>query len=81
MNDMKLLPLHQFPLIEDFQVILEEMRDTKERDFFGYHVRFHSSSRGYIASFPWWDCAEKDMRRDDFSTPLGDFMTPFSDLE
>src|SRR5215467_194776 len=59
--DMTQLPLHQFPLIEDFQVILEDMRDSQGQSFFGYHVHFYSPSRGYIASFPWWDNAEKDL--------------------
>jgi hypothetical protein len=80
--DMKQLPLHEFLLIEDFQVILEEVRPAKKkRSTLGYHIRFFSPSRGYIANFPWWDDVEKGMLRDDFSIPLGDFMTPFSDLE
>jgi hypothetical protein len=79
---MKKLPLQQFPLIENFQVILEEMRKTQEqKSLLGYHVCFSSPSRGYIANFPWWDHVEKEMRRDDFSIPLGDFKKPFLDLE
>src|SRR5690348_13360364 len=75
---MKQLPLDQFPLIEDFQVILEDMRDTQEeQSCFGYHVLFYSPCHGYVASFPWWDFAEKDLCREDFSIPLGDLMTPF----
>lgn len=68
---IKQLPLNQFPLIENFQVLLEKMTNSQGQSFFGYHVTFYSPSRGYIARFPWWDNAEKDLRRDDFSIPLG----------
>ncbi len=85
--DMQRLPLHTFPLIQDFEVLLEKMEVLPEdgtgsrRCPFGYHVCFFSSSRGYIASFPWWDHAELDLRREDFSLPLGDLNHPYSDLE
>lgn len=79
--DMRHLPLHLFPLIEDFQVILEEMRDDGGRALSGYHIHFMSPSHGYIASFPWWDHAEHELQREDFSIPLGDFAVPFSDVE
>ena len=51
------------------------------RNSFGYQVYLYSPSRGYIASFPCWNHVEKDMRRGDFSIPLGDLMAPFSDVE
>ena len=62
-------------------MILEELKDAQGRSSFGYQVYFYSPSRGYVASFPYWDHIDKDMRGDDFSIPLGDLMTPFSDLE
>jgi hypothetical protein len=68
-------PLADFPLIEDFEVQLESY--TKAPDF-GYHIHFFSPSRGYMASFPWWDGAERALIRDDFTIPLGH---PFSDVE
>ncbi len=81
-RDMKQLPLDQFPLIEDFQVILEEVRTTQEqKSSLGYHVCLSSPSRGYIATFPWWDHVEKEMRRDTFSIPLGDLKKPFDDQD
>lgn len=78
---IKQLPLDQFPLIENFQVLLEKMTNSQEQSIFGYHVTFYSPYRGYIARFPWWDNAEKDLRREDFSIPLGSFKKPFVDLE
>ncbi len=79
--DRKRLLSQPFPLVEDFQVILEESKDTQGRSSFGYQVYFYSPSRGYIASFPYWDHVDKDMCGDNFSIPLGDVATPFSDLE
>ena len=81
------LPLHTFPLIEDFEVLLEKMEVVPEqgkgskRCPFGYQVLFFSSPRGYIANFPWWDHAEQDLRREDFSVPLGTLNRPHSDFE
>jgi hypothetical protein len=85
--DAKTFPLQKFPLIEDFEVILERMEIVPEnakgasRIPFGYHVYFFSPSRGYIAGFPWWDHAEKDLQRDTFTIPLGDFQHPYTNLE
>jgi len=86
-EDMGNLPLHMFPLIADFEVLLEKMEvlpagGTGDRRCpFGYHIYFFSSPRGYIASFPWWDHAEQDLRREGFSVPLGTLDQPYSDLE
>ncbi len=86
-EDMGDLPLHMFPLIADFEVLLEKMEVLPEegtgnrRCPFGYQIHFFSSPRGYIASFPWWDHAEQDLRREGFSVPLGTLSQPYSDLE
>lgn len=69
-------PLDEFPLIEDFEVLLEFYYSD-----FGYHVRFFSSVRGFIASFPWWDHAEHSLIKDGFTIPLGSFEHPAHDVE
>ena len=69
--------LDEFPLIEDFEVHLS---DTGY-DHFGYHIDFFSRSRGYIASFPWWDHAEVDLLQENFQIRIGDFQKAFIDLE
>ncbi len=79
--DMARLPLDAFPLIEDIEVRLEAMRDGGGRARFGYTVRFFSPALGYVASFPWWDHAERDLARADFAIPLGSFVHPFMDTE
>lgn len=73
-----LAPLDQFPLIEDFEVRLEAYEDSPD---FGYHLRFFSPSRGYVASFPWWDFVERKLIRDDFKIYMGDLQKPVSDVE
>ncbi|MEO8609177.1 MAG: hypothetical protein ABI690_14905 [Chloroflexota bacterium] len=69
-------PLAAFPLIEDFEVRLENDTDYS----FGYHLCFMSVSRGYLAHFLWWDHVENDLIRDTFAIPLGDFSHPFDDV-
>jgi hypothetical protein len=78
--DLENAPLADFPLIEDFEVRLEEFRESG-KSWFGYHLFLFSRLRGYIAGFPWWDHAERDLARDDFRIPLGDFEHPYSDIE
>ncbi|HTI14315.1 MAG TPA: hypothetical protein VL461_07055 [Dictyobacter sp.] len=86
-ENMEDLALHTFPLIEDFEVLLEKMEivpeQSKERKRcpFGYQICFFSAPRGYIATFPWWDHVEKDLRCEGFSIPLGTLNQPYSDLE
>ena len=77
---MENLPFADFPLIDDFEVRLEEVK-TSCRSAFGYHARFFSRTRGYIADFPWWDHAERNLIRDDFQIPMGDLQKPFYDLD
>jgi hypothetical protein len=65
-KNMKGLPLKSFPLIHDFQIVLESVIDETGISTFGYHVMFFSPTLGYIASFPWWDNANHDLAKDEF---------------
>ncbi len=56
-------PLEDFPLIEDFEIVLEQSRGASS----GYHLAFFSEQRGYIASFPCWDHVELDLYRPSFN--------------
>lgn len=47
-------PLEAFPLIDDFEIVLERSRGTS----LGYQLAFFSEKRGYLAGFPWWDHVE-----------------------
>src|ERR1700694_1760297 len=70
------LDLRDFPIIGDFTI---EMRESDE---FGQHVHFVSPSRGELASFPYWDNVERDMRHflaDD--VPLGSIEEPVDDYD
>jgi hypothetical protein len=74
------LPLLDFPLIDNFEVWLESMSVAGEA-LFGFHVHFYSASRGYVATFPWWDHVERDLIRDDYQFPVADSRNTFYDLE
>lgn len=63
---MESLPLNAFPLIDDFEIKLEDTIDETGNSVFGYQVRFFSPTLGYIASFPWWDNATHDLVKDEF---------------
>lgn len=65
-KNMKLLSLEKFPLIEDFEIVLESAIDENGISLFGYQVKFFSPILGYIASFPWWDHASCDLAKDEF---------------
>ncbi len=65
-KDMKALPLEDFPLIEDFEIVLESAIDETGNSMFGYQVSFFSLTLGYIASFPWWDNVNHDLARKEF---------------
>ncbi len=66
LRNIKALPLENFPLIEDFEIVLESMVDETGNSIFGYHVMFFSPTYGYIASFPWWDNVTRDLASDEF---------------
>ena len=63
------LPLEDFPLIDDFEIVLEQIRGFSR----GYELAFFSEKRGYIASFPYWDHVELDLYRPSFIMPYEDF--------
>jgi len=70
------LDLLSFPPILDFAI---ELRQSEE---LGQHVHFISPSRGELASFPYWDNVERDMRHfvaDD--VPLGSIGEPVDDCD
>lgn len=70
------IELGAFPLIPDFAI---EMRESED---LGQHVYYVSPSRGELASFPYWDNAERDMRH--FTTedvPLGSIEEPVDDAD
>ncbi len=70
------LDLGSFPPILDFAI---ELRESEE---FGQHVHYISPSRGELASFPYWDNVERDMRHfvaDD--VPLGSIDEPVDDYD
>jgi hypothetical protein len=69
--------LDEFPLIEDFEVLLW---NTENADF-GYRIYFFSGSHGYVACFPWGDHAEADLLRENFRIPIGEFQRAFIDVE
>lgn len=60
------LPVELFPLIEDFEVVLENFDNAR----WGYHINFFSEKRGYLAGFMLWDYAEKMLCEDNFKIPF-----------
>lgn len=77
-KELSKLDCNSFPLIEDFEIITI---DTGE--YMGIHVYFFSQTIGkMIASFPWWDHADKNLKEMDISSiPLGKVRSPYNDLE
>lgn len=59
------LPLEAFPIIDDFEIALERIKDASR----GYGVAFFSEKRGFITYFPDWEHAELDLYRPSFSIP------------
>ncbi|KAF5051701.1 hypothetical protein DSECCO2_416270 [anaerobic digester metagenome] len=76
-QQLSLLDLKAFPLIDDFQITLKGSRN------WGMHLYyFNNSLNRKIASFPWWDNAEKDISIMCISDiPLGTLRNPFNDCE
>ncbi len=73
---LQAVDLAAFPVIGDFAIELRESED------FGQHIHFISSSHGELASFPYWDNVERDMRHfvaDD--VPLGTIDEPVDDSD
>lgn len=70
------LDLREFPIIDDFGIL------ARQRGAFGYHLYCVSPMYGLLASFPWWDHAEKDLETMKIENiPLGTIDKPFEDLE
>ncbi len=74
-GDLDPLGPARFPLVEDFVVRLVQTRS------FGLHVELASEQRGRLATFPYWDHADKAMTAPDFTPPLGTTEAPFDDVE
>ena len=71
------LDISLFPLIGDFTV---EAQDCGK--YLGKHIRFTSEKHGRLASFPWWDHAERTLgKMDREQIPCGTKDDPFDDLE
>lgn len=77
LQQLPLLDLNAFPLMDDFQITLIESGSL------GMHLYYFSNSLNrMIASFPWWDKAEKDISIMCISDiPLGTLRNPFDDCE
>jgi hypothetical protein len=81
--DAEQLPLDAFPLIEDFEILLEQLttRYASGKEFISdVFVWLFSPSRGYLAYIREHD-SHKDLCRLDFTIPHGDFRTPYADLD
>lgn len=80
--DPQQLPLHLFPLIEDFEISLErcieKYEDGVEEDSDVY-LHLFSPSRGYLAHF--LDSSLQRMRQSNFFLPDGNFDTPYYTLD
>lgn len=85
--DPESLPLNDFPLIEDFEVVLwrsvhEDFReDSEEQSIPWYKVYFFSASTGFLATFLHADFLARDLCADDFRLPSGDFGCPYFDFD
>ena len=76
-EQIKTLDLKAFPVIDDFEIV------TKDRGkSLGVHLYFSSSQYGQLASFPWWDNADRSLKEMNINDiPLGKMENPFYDLE
>src|SRR5690348_8898182 len=66
------LPLEDFPIIDDFEIVLERNKGTST----GYDLIFSSEKRGYIANVL-WNHAELDLYRPSFSAVFPKGYTDF----
>lgn len=83
--DTTQLPFEQFPLIEDFEVILEKIliegEDEVEKNTGEYHPFFFSPLHGYLAYLLMGDYECPQLCKDDFIIPIGDFTFPYFDFD
>ena len=81
-EQLPLLPLDDFPLIEDFDVVLEGCTSKHEQEDHlppRYYARFFSPSRGFLALL--LPDEPEDLCQPDFVIPSGDFNAPYDDLD
>ena len=80
--DPLLFPLHLFPLIEDFEFLLERVinkyEDGEETDS-DVSLWMFSPSRGYLAHF--LEHSLRDVRHSNFRLPHGSFENPYYNLD
>ncbi len=67
--------LGAFPLIVDFVIELRASEDL------GQHIHYVSPTRGELASFPYWDNVERDMRHVAGDVPIGSIDEPVDDAD
>lgn len=81
--DPKQLPLHTFPLIEDFEVILCATLSNRsnEENQLRYRAGFFSPSRGWLTIFRYGNFTPQDLSESHFTIPCGDFTTPYCDYD
>ena len=75
-ESLREVELGAFPVIADFAIELRESEDA------GYHIHYVSPTRGELASFPYWDNVERDLRH--FAAedvPLGNIDEPVDDAD
>lgn len=80
--DHEHMALDTFPLIEDFEIVLERMHIIYEKvetisDAF---VWLYSPSRGYLTHMLLHN-SQKDLCKPDFTIPHGDFQHPHDDID
>ena len=75
-NAIQGIELGAFPVIKDFTIELRESEDA------GQHIHYVSPTHGELASFPYWDNVERDMRHFvSEDVPLGSMEEPVDDAD
>lgn len=76
-QELNTLDFDQFPLAKDFEIVL-----TDHGWPLGRHVRFWSEQLGWLAGFPWWDCADLALQVCTLpDIPIGTLERPYHDFE
>lgn len=80
--DFQHAPLENFPIIEDFEIRLENTK-VSGKSLSGYHLYFFSPLRGFLVGFAGFPSKhfERELIRDEFRIPLGDIQQPYYDFE
>ncbi len=81
--DTTQLPFDDFPLIEDFKIILQttRMAHRPEEKEPRYRIYAFSPSLGYLALLDLQLHLPQDLCQPDFIIPHGDFSLPYADLD